>query len=58
MKSLSKQTKNKSDVRGVQLVPIGIPTICLYILVSNLMKILSKRHVKISQIFLNDQNLN
>ena len=28
--SLSEQHKNKSATRGAQLVPIGIPTICLF----------------------------
>ena len=36
MKSLSKQNKNRSATRGAQLVPIGIPTICLYNLEPNL----------------------
>ena len=30
---------------------IGIPTLCLYGLVPNLMKILSKRYVKASHVF-------
>ena len=48
---LSKIKKNKSAIRGAQLVSIGIPTISLYNLVPNLMKILSKRFVKASHIF-------
>ena len=36
MKSLSKQNKNRSATRGAQLVSIGIPTICRYILDPNL----------------------
>ena len=43
IKSLSKQNKSKSATRGAQLVPIGIPTICLYNFEPNLINILSKR---------------
>ena len=35
--------KTKSATRGAQLVPIGIPTICLYNFELNLINILSKR---------------
>ena len=44
MKSLSQQNTNKSAARGAQLVPIGIPTTCLYIFVTNLINILSKEN--------------
>ena len=41
MKSLSWQNKNKTAIRGAQLVPIEIPIICLCNLVPNIMKIQS-----------------
>ena len=58
MKFHSKQNKNKSATRGAQLVHIGIPTICLCNLVPNLTKLLSKRYIKASQTFWQNQRFN
>ena len=41
----------------MQLVPIGIPTLCLYNLVLNLIKISSKIKVRVSHTFWQDHNL-
>ena len=49
MKSLSLQ--NKSVTRGTRLVPIGIPTICLYNFEPNRINILSKRKWRASHLY-------
>ena len=46
MKSLLKQNKNKLAMRGD-----GVPKMCLYNLLRNLMKILSMRYGKASHTF-------
>ena len=51
IKSLSQQNRNVSATRGAQSVPIGIPTACLYNLVTNRIKVLSSkaRGLKVSE---------
>ena len=47
-------TKKISATRGTQLVHIGIPTVCLYNLISNRMKMLPNKKVSASHTFWQD----